>query len=96
MNTYKELKRIAMLNTKKNKLIEAVAEKIDVDGLCFDTARLVSLTKDDIKRFKETGNYVDDDYFVEQHRGYCEDDFYGYVWFKTDVQGQFVRIYFSM
>ncbi len=96
MNLYKEMKRIAMLNAKREKLIKSLEEKIDIDGFCFGTACLVGLTNDDIKRFKETGNYVDDDYFVEQHTGYLGDDFYGYVWFKTDVPGQYVRIYFSM
>ena len=96
MNIYKEMKQIAMLNAKQEKLIKSLEEKIDIEGLCFGTACLVSLTNDDIKRFKETGNYVDDDYFVSQHTGYCGDDFYGHLWFKTNVPGQYVRIYFSM
>jgi len=51
--------------------------------------------KEDIDHFKNT-NGVTEEYFVDQWTGYCEDDFHGELYFKTDVPGQYVRVHFDM
>lgn len=43
----------------------------------------------------DNGGLVDDDYYCRQHTGCCEDDYYGELYFKTDVPGQFVEISFG-
>lgn len=62
--------------------------------MCFDSAEFVPLSKEDIEYFGESN--TTDDYYVSQSVGYCGDDFYGHLWFKTDVNGQYVKIYFEM
>lgn len=97
-----ELKKIAGLNVKFKRLVENVAEKMDIDGLDIASAYLVSrctvkgenLYKDG-RRLNNSG-LVDDLYYCDQHAGYCEDDFYGTLYFKTDVPGQYVAVPFAM
>lgn len=96
MNTYKEIKEIAKLRAKTKRLINTIAEKCGdrCEGVDWDSAEFVSLDKEDIQDFI-THNGEDEDYFVEQSRGYCEDDYYGHLYFKTDVPGQYVKVYFE-
>lgn len=96
MTIFKEIKQIAMLNDKLSKLVEQIDTKYgDIgEGTDRNTAKLVTLSKEDIQNFRESGNETDD-YFVAQSTGYLSDDFYGYLWFKTDVPGQYAKVYFE-
>lgn len=97
MNIYKEIKKIAMLNGRLKRLIEQLEAKnsdLGCSGIHWETAKLVTLSKEEINYFKERGDETED-YFVSQSRGYVEDSFYGYLWFKTDVPGQYVKVYFE-
>ena len=103
MTVIPELKKIACLNDKIEHLAKIVGEKMDVDGLDFRSAYLVSgcrakgkhLYNKDGFRLDNSG-LVDDLYYCNQHTGYCEDDFYGTLYFKTDVPGQYVAVPFAM
>lgn len=95
MNVYKEAKEIAKCNAKIQSLAAKLSEKIDAEGLDWSSATFVSLSKEDIDDFNPVTS-VTEDYLVDQSTGYCEDDYYGYVYFKTDVPGQFVRVYYEM
>ena len=95
---YKEIKRIACLNAQINRLANILKERFDGYGIDWDTAELVSgLTVG--KRGLYHGEICIaewcDDYFVKQYTGYCEDDYYGYLYFRTDVPGQYVRVSFA-
>ena len=94
MEIYKEIKEIAKAMAKVKHLAEKISEKIDTEGFDWASAEFVSLDKEDIKHFGFEG--TTDEYFVDQWTGYCEDDYHGYLYFKTDVPGQFVRVYFAM
>lgn len=96
MNIYKEIKKLASLNAKREHLIETINRKYgDLgEGVDWNTARFVSLSKEDIQSFRDSGD-EDDDYFVSQSTGWTCDDYYGHLWFKTDVPGQYVRVYFE-
>ena len=96
MNTYKEIKEIAKLRAKTKRLINVIAEKYGdmCEGVDWDSAEFVSLDREDIQDFI-THNGEEEDYFVEQSRGYFEDDYYGHLYFKTDVPGQYVKVYFE-
>lgn len=95
MKVYKEIKEIAKLNSKKKHLVaKLVGANFDTEGIAWDTAKFVSLSKEDIEVFENT-NGVTEDYFVSQSCGYLGDDFYGHLYFKTDVPGQYVRVYFE-
>ena len=94
MEIYKEIKEIAKAMAKVKHLAEKISEKIDTEGFDWASAEFVSLDKEDIKHFGFEG--TTDEYFVDQWTGYCEDDYHGYLYFKTDVPGQFVRVYFEM
>lgn len=94
MNVYKEVKQIAKCIQKIKQLSEKLEEDYDIADVDWETAKFVSLTKKQIKRFEETNNATED-YYVEQHQGYCEDDFYGWLWFKTDVPGQYIKVAFA-
>lgn len=97
MNIYKEIKKIASLNAKIKNLVNLLDEKYGEDifeGIDWNSAELVTLSKSEIQDFKRSGNSTDD-YFVKQQHGYCEDYFYGSLFFKTDVPGQYVKVFFE-
>lgn len=96
MNIYKEIKEIAKCNSKIKRLADKVNEKMQTDNFScndikWETARLVTMSRKDLEKL----DLIDDDYYSEHHRGYLEDDFYGWLYFKTDVPGQYVKVHFS-
>ncbi len=96
MTVFKEIKEIAKCMSKINRLAEKLAhDGLDCDGIVWPTATFVSLDKEDIEHFQDT-NGVTEEYFVDQWVGYCEDDFHGELYFKTDVPGQYVRVHFDL
>lgn len=102
MTVIPELKKIAGLNAKIKRLAGIISEKIDADGLNLESAYLISGCSikgnhlyQDGGRLDNSG-LVDDLYYCDQHTGYCEDYFYGTLYFKTDVPGQYVAVPFEM
>lgn len=102
MNIYPEMKKIAGANAKIEWLAKKLSEKLDIDCLDFAAASLISGCSEKNGHLYQNGhrldNYglVDDDYYCRQFTGYCGDDFYGTLYFKTNVPGQFVAIPFQM
>lgn len=105
MNIYPEIKKIAALNEKITQLIRKLQIKIDADGLDLGAAYFVKDCEErDNHLYDANGNQldndsygpVDDDYYCCQHTGYSEDDFYGTLYYKTDVDGLFVGVPFQM
>ena len=94
MNIFKEVKEIAKKNAQIKFLIDKLSNETDTEDIDWTTASFVSLSKEEIKRFKHS-NSETEDYFVYQRAGYDEDSFYGWLYFKTDVPGQYVRVHFS-
>ena len=92
MKVYKEIKEITKCNGKIRSLAQRLEKKMDTDGVDWSTAVFDTMGKKDIERLE----LVDDEYYVQQWTGYIEDDFYGYLYFKTDVPGQYVKVYFHM
>lgn len=102
INIYPELKKIAGHIDAAFKLMDKLSEKIDTEG--FDTTgiRLISgcverdghLYHDSVRL--DNHGIQDGDYYCEQHVGYCEDDYHGILYFKTNVPGQFVAVPFEM
>lgn len=95
MNVYKEIKEIAKYVSKIKLLAESLSNQIDTEGIDWNSAQIVTLDEEDIEHFKNTRGETDD-YFVDQWTGYCEDDFYGNLYFKTNVKGQYVKVHFEM
>lgn len=102
MKVYPEVKKIAALNHKMQVLCEKLNEKIDCDGLNLTNAYLISGCSEknghlyqDGKKLDNSGP-VDNEYYCKQYTGVCEDDFYGTMYFKTDVPGQFIAVPFWM
>lgn len=95
MNIFKEVKEIAKKNAQIKFLIDKLSNETDTEDVDWTTAEFVSLSKEDINRFK-LSNSETEDCFVYQRTGYVEDNFYGWLYFKTDVPGQYVRVYFSI
>lgn len=105
MNIYPEIKQIVELNEKITQLIEKLSSQLDVDGCDFYDAYFVENCEeinnhlyDSKENQLDNDSYglIDDDYYCCQYTGYCEDDFYGTLYFKTDVPGQFVAVPFSV
>ncbi len=102
MTIIPELKKIAGLNAKIKRLAGIVGEKIDADGLGLESAYLISGCSVEGKHLYKDGHrldncgLVDDLYYCDQYTGYCEDDFHGTLYFKTDVPGQYVAVPFDM
>lgn len=98
MKIYKKVKRITNKLAQVHYLIEQLETEIECDGIDWSTARLVSGLKE-----KPDGLYQDgvmiaewaDECYVNQSQGYLEDDYYGHLYFKTDVPGQFVKVWFD-
>ena len=105
MNIYPEIKQIVELSEKITQLIEKLSSQLDVDGCDFNDAYFVKNCEeinnhlyDSERNQLDNDSYglIDDDYYCCQYTGYCEDDFYGTLYFKTDVPGQFVAIPFNV
>jgi len=97
-----EIKKIAAANDKRDRLAKIVDEKIDADGMDFECAYFVTGCKEKNGHlFNKDGHQLDKDglvddlYYCEQYTGYCEDDYYGTLYFKTNVPGQFVAVPFQ-
>ena len=103
MKVLPEIKKIAGAVDKIDRLAEQLKE-YDFEGVEWYTARLLSGCKErngklydkNDNRLDNGGGIVDDLYYCRQYTGYCEDDFYGTLYFKTNVPGQFVAVAFSM
>lgn len=103
MNIYPEFKKIAMMNAKIKRMNERLKEKLDMDGLDVGYACLIHGCKvidgelyQNGEQLTNGGGCVDDDYFVNQSTGYFGDDFYGTVYYRTDVPGEYVAVPFAM
>lgn len=102
MTIYPEIKKIAGAVAKIERLITAVGKYLDTDGLDFRSAYLIDGCTEKNGHLYRNGNridrdgLVDNDYYCTQYTGYCEDDYYGTVYFKTNVPGQFIAVPFSM
>lgn len=102
MIIYPEIKKIAGKNEAIKRLAEKMSDKLDCDGLILDHAYFVTGCKEraghlykDGKRLDRNG-LVDGKYYCTQYAGYCEDDYHGTLYFKTNVPGQFVAVPFEM
>lgn len=101
MNIYPEIKKIAGKNASIKRLVEVLKDKVDCDGLDFERAYLVDGCKEKHDHLYkgntklDNSGLVDDDYYCMQETGYFADDFYGTVYFKTNVTGQFVAVPFQ-
>ena len=103
MPIYKEVKKIACLNAQREYLINRLRasdlDELDLEGMYWEGAELVEGLSGRSDGLYEDGHMVAENcgtYYVAQSHGYCEDDYYGYVYFRTDVPGQFVKVYFNI
>lgn len=102
MTIIPELKKIAGLNDRIKNLAEIAGKKLDLEGLDLQSAYLVSGCKAKGDHLYKDGcrldncGLTDDLYYCNQYTGYCEDDFYGTLYFKTAVPGQYVAVPFAM
>lgn len=102
MEIIPEIKKIAGFVSAISNIAERLKEKIDTDGMDYERSYLVSGCKEKNGHLYQHGDrldncgLVDDLYYCSQHTGYCEDDFYGTLYFKTNVPGQFVAVPFEM
>lgn len=99
MPIYKAAKRIACLNAQLARQVELMNQEIDPDGIEWYSAELVSgLTARDGELYYGDLPVAEraDKYYVDQTQGYSEDNYYGWLYFRTDVPGQYVRVHFDM
>lgn len=108
MKIIPELKKIACLNSKIDYLAgvlrkSAYVEELEIgDALDLRSAMIVSgLHVEKGHLYNKNGcrldnaGLVDDLYYCWQCAGCCEDDYYGILYFKTDVPGQYVAVPFD-
>lgn len=100
MPIFKEVKRIACLNAQYMRQYELLERKgFDMEGIEWDTAELVSgLTVRNGYLFEDGCQIAEwaDEYYCDQWQGYSEDSYSGWLYFRTDVPGQYVRVHFGM
>lgn len=99
MKIYPEAKQIAGAMDKARRLSQKLEDKTEACDLEWETATLIDGCKEKNKRLYDSsgkwlGNNEFNEYYLEQHQGYIEDDYFGYCYFKTNVPGQFVRVHF--
>ena len=101
MNIYPEIQKIAELEAEIRSLEEQVADNIDVEGINWHEAEILENCEErdghlyqEGRRLDNSG-VVDDAYYCRQHTGCCEDDYYGYLYFKTETESRFVGVPFS-
>lgn len=102
MKIHPEILEIAKLETTVRQLEEQVVDQIDVEGLNWHEADILENCQElngglyqDGRRLDNSG-VVDDTYYCRQYTGHCEDDFYGHLYFKTDIEGRFVTVPFFL
>lgn len=97
-----EIKKIAGAVAKIDRLSDRLNKETDLAGVWWNGAYLVSGCTEKRGHLYQDGGrldncgLVDDLYYCDQHTGYCEDDFHGTLYFKTNVPGQFVAVPFEM
>ena len=97
-----EIKKIAGMNEKIIRLENIIENKMETDGLDFQNAYFVNGCKEKNGHLYQgdsrldNGGLVDGLYYCCQYTGYCEGDFYGTLYFKTNVPGQFVAVPFRL
>ena len=95
-----EIVKIAEMNEKIKYLAKKLEEKIDTYGLCLENAYFVYGCKEQCGHLYYDGRQldneglVDDQYYCYQVAGYCEDDYHGFMYFKTKIPGKFVAVPF--
>ena len=98
---WKVLKKLAKLNTRRYRLMDQITERKDFDAsdLMLEAAELITGCVERNNKLYRNGELLGTDegeYYCRQYQGYCEDSYYGNVYFKTDVPGEFVRIPFDI
>lgn len=101
MSYAKDLKKLAKLKARLDRMVEHIIKTadLDTDGLELHGADLITGCTERNGRLYHQGHCIgrdEGDYYCNQSQGYCEDHFFGYLYFKTDVPGEYVRIYFDM
>lgn len=98
MIIYPEIKKIVGALRKIERLSATLAGKIDADGLNFKNYYLINGCKE-VKGhlYKQgyridTGGLLDDAYYFSKNGG---DSYFGTLYFKTNVPGQFVAVSFE-
>ena len=103
MKIYPEIKKIAGGNDARSRYVEKLKEKMDIQGLYWETAYLIDGCRERGGKLYKDGNRLDngcpagkyDDYYCFQYTGCCEDYYHGTCYFKTNVPGQFVAVPFE-
>lgn len=99
MRIFSEIYDIYEHVSKINDLVNALNNtSLDAEGIHFYTASLVfGLDERDGYLYADGDRIAElsDDYYVNQHVGYLGDDFSGYLYFKTNQPGEFIRFYFE-
>lgn len=93
------------LKNRKEEIRGKLKELDDVfdDGMNYDVCNIISgckITDDGLK--DEHGNILSRDlydwniakYFCNQKVGYCDDDYYGTIYYPVDEEGTFAKIYY--
>ena len=85
-----EMKKIAGAMDKVRRLSVKLEKKTDIEGLVFNSATLISGCKEKNGcLYDSNGSLLGSDegeYYCEQHQGYIEDCWYGYMGLKLLLQ----------
>lgn len=99
MRIFSEIHDIYEHVSKINDLVNSLNNtSLDAEGIHFYSASLVvGLDERDGYLYDDDNCIAElsDDYYVNQSVGYCGDDFSGYLYFKTNQPGEFIRFYFE-
>ena len=97
MKVYKEIKKIAKLCAQIKHLNDVITEKyrelFEVEYAAWDNAEFVSLDKKTIQNFIKAHGSEPEHYLYDPSLGHRNGDIFGDMYFKTDVPGQYVKVY---
>lgn len=97
----KRLYTLAILKAKENKIEETISEEFE-DCSNYEVMDILynCTVKDDCLYNNKgcklaNGGLIDDKYFCNQSVGYCEDDYYGYMYYPVDDKGTYVKVWYD-
>ena len=99
MPIYENVEKIAQLNTVWENLVLLLEQELDAEGIDWRTAVVVSGLRADGDYLYEDDTVIaenEGEDYVNQSQGIIPDHFFGFLYYRTETEGQYVRVNYDM
>ena len=99
MPIYENVEKIAQLNTVWENLVLLLEKELDAEGIDWRTAVVVSGLRADGDYLYEDDTVIaenEGEFYVNQSQGINPDHFFGALYYRTETEGQYVRVNYDM